>query len=300
MTTALSPLPDSKYLAERCLPHVLSRIRQTAPGEHPFRHAYIERILPDDVYDAVHAHMLSCKYGGDVQDRGQDSAAFTNKRTNLFESEDDVAACLRAVFSAPEIKLALLDKFYVSPSPAFAQALSIHEEFEYFYTEKDRVQNIHVDIPPKYLSFVFYIPERPITLEEEARNGTILYDKALRPHYPARFRPNSVCIFAPHFSTYHGFSTTIDRDVLVMFYVNPDDLRQWREARQTGGDTPPFAPFRSAVARKLSAHPLIEFAGAPDRLEEERSACLVNAPLGRVLTDENGRVLPVAAYPTPS
>jgi hypothetical protein len=166
--------------------------------------------------------------------------------------------------------------------------MSIHlNEFEYFYTKASRFQNIHVDIPPKFMSFVFYVPEFPVTPDQELENATILYDKSLVPHHKARFKSNSVCVFVPHYYSYHGFASTIDRDVLVMFYVNQEELNLWQTTRQQHGESPPFTILLDAIMRKLRAWPLIEY-GADDRkILEERDACRVNAPQGRVMINSD-------------
>jgi hypothetical protein len=93
--------------------------------------------------------------------------------------------------------MSLLSKFYIAPKQEFCSLLCIHEEFEYIFTAAGRFQNIHVDIPPKYLSFVFYIPECEVTSDEAEKNATILYDRNLTPQHKARFQANSVCVFAP-------------------------------------------------------------------------------------------------------
>jgi len=274
---------SSEELYSRSRAHVLARAEGATIGTHPFHHTFIEDIFPADFYEVVRAHMLNCKYSGNLQDRHQDNPSFVNKRTNLFENRDEVVECIRGIFSDPDVKRALLKKFYVSPSRELADSLSIHTEFEYFYTKAGRFQNIHIDIPPKFMSFVFYIPEQAAPPAEEERNATILYDKSLAPHYAARFKANSVCVFVPHYYSYHGFSSTIDRDVLVMFYVNPEDLQKWATLKQETKETPPFTGLLDAVERKLRLHPLIEFGSNEQRLLAERSACLVNAPSGRVL-----------------
>jgi hypothetical protein len=270
----------------RCRSHVLARIEEAAVGVHPFYHTFIDGIFPTDFYETVRAHMLSFKHSDKVHDRHQDNPAFMNKRYNLAESTDDVVQCIRGIFSDPEVKQALLKKFYISPTRELADALEIHTEFEYTFTKGRRFQNIHVDIPPKFVSFVFYIPEHPVAPEEEERNATILYDKELKPHYAARFRANSVCSFVPHFYSYHGFASTIDRDVLVMFYVNGEYMRKWYQARAQAKDEPPFNVLRDAIEEKLRAYPLKEFEGSEARILAEREACLVNAPLGRILVGE--------------
>jgi hypothetical protein len=273
----------SGELYSDCRSHVLARLSEAAMGVEPFYHTFIDRIFPPHFYDAVRAHMLSCKYSDSVQDRHQDNPGFLNKRYNLVGNTHEVVECLRAIFSDPDVRQALLKRFYISPSRELADKLSIHDEFEYFFTKAGRFQNIHIDIPPKFMSFVFYIPELPASPQDEERNATILYDKSLTPHYPARFRANSVCVFVPHFYSYHGFSSTIDRDVLVMFYVNREELEKWRNLRQDDKDSPPFTGLLDAVEGKLRSHPLIEYGLDNQRLLAERSACRVNAPRGRVL-----------------
>ncbi len=90
-------------------------------------------------------------------------------------------------------------------------------------------------------------------------------------------------MFAPHFHSYHGFSSTIDRDVMVMFYVDPDAVQRWRDIRQQRPEAPPFNDLLDEIEAKLRAHPLIEFGADEGRLLAERAACRVNAPQGRVL-----------------
>jgi hypothetical protein len=272
---------DAAYLRHR--DHVIARVESAAVGFDPFGHSFVEQIFPDDVYQAFRAHMLRCKHGGELLDRKQDNPEFRNKRFNLVDSTEPIVLHLRRLFSDPVVKLAFLKLLYLDPTPELAAALSIHGEFEYFFTQAGRFQNIHVDIPPKYLSFVFYIPEFPASPEEEERNATVLYDRRLTPHYAARFRPNSVCVFAPHFFSYHGFASTIDRDVLVMFYVDRAEAAGWRELTRSIKEAPPFTAILDAIERKLRRHPLIEYGRDEARLQRERAACRINAPQGRVM-----------------
>lgn len=272
----------SSDMLSYCRAHVLSRIADQPVGEHPFYHTFIEDIFPPDFYEIVRNDMLRFKYSEEVDDRYQDNPAFTNKRYSLFGKKDRVSELIYALFSDPDVKHAFLKKFYANPTKQLVDKLQIHNEFEFVYTKAGRFQEIHIDIPPKFMSFVFYVPEHPISEEQEAKNSTILYDKNLNPCYPARFKANSVCIFVPHFYSYHGFSSTIDRDALVMFYVNQDELADWQAIRQDSKDMPPFTGLLDAIERKLRSHPLIEFGGDEERLVAERAACLVNAPRGRV------------------
>ena len=261
--------------------HVLARIDETRVGEIPFWHCFVERVLPDWLYDDLRALMLEKKYGSQTQERRQDSALFVNTRFNLVGSEDEAVVLFRAIFEDERVKERLFALFYVDPQTV-ANACVIHKEFEFFFTKADRFQNIHVDIPPKCLSFVFYLPETEVDPEMAQRNATVLYDEELEPHYRASFKPNSVCVFAPHFSSYHGFSSTIDRDVLVMFYVDNELMQEWREVRRTTGDVSPFDGVRDAIHRKLTLYPQKAFPTVA-ALEDQRRACLVNAPDGRVM-----------------
>src|SRR5215510_7602567 len=193
-----------------CRDYVLHRIQGASIDAEPFRHAFIDNIFPRNFFESLRRHMRRFKHSPEVTFRAQDNPAFQNRRYNLENNNDDITATIRAIFEDHDVRMALLAKFYLAPTPEFCSALRIHEEFEYVFTAAGRFQNIHVDIPPKFMSFVFYIPERDVTSDEAEKNATILYDRNLKPQYNSRFQANSVCLFAPHFASYHGFSSTIE------------------------------------------------------------------------------------------
>lgn len=261
--------------------HVLAKIAQTSVSPVPFSHLFIEDVFPVELYGALHARMLQYKFGENLLERHQDSAQFVNRRHSLVGSGDAETQALRSIFSNSEVRLALLGKFYVDPTADLERSLAIHEEFEFVYTAAGRFQNIHIDIPPKFMSFVFYFPEREPEATEAARNATILYDKQLSPHYRARYQSNSVCIFVPHFYSYHGFASTIDRNALVMFYINQAEQQKWIAARLK--DEPPYSGLKNAIQSKLLRFPLLEYGTSEQRILHEREQCLVNAPQGRVM-----------------
>lgn len=261
--------------------YVLHRFAEADVGNEPFFHSYIERIFPEDFYRSLIEHMLVLKHGAKRAGRTQDNAAFVTDRYSLVECTDLPVRQLRAIFEDPEVKRTILSKYYLAPSDALISNSHIHEEFEYVFCAANRFQNIHVDIPPKVASFVFYLPEQPVSEEEELKNATVLYDKNLEPKYGARFRANSVCSFVSHFYSYHGFSSITERDVLVMFYIHEGEMEQWRRLRQQ--DVPPFHGVLDAIESKLRRHPLREYGESEQRIAIERAACRINAPKGRVM-----------------
>jgi hypothetical protein len=261
--------------------HVLARIEATPTGSVPFNHLFIDNIFPAELYQGLLGRMLDYKGGGSLQRRRQDSAEYVNSRYRVIDSKDAEISWVRSIFSNPEVKLALLRKFYVDPTRELARSLEIHKEFEFVYTAAGRFQNIHVDIPPKFMSFVFYLPEHEVSEREQELNATVLYDRNLEPQHRARYQANSVCVFVPHFHSYHGFSTTVDRTALVMFYINRRELDAWSAIRVK--DAPPFAGLKDAIQSKLTRYPLLEYGSDPERIAREREACLVNAPQGRVM-----------------
>lgn len=263
--------------------HVIKRIEDTEVGQKPFYFSYIESIFPEDYYERLRAHMLSLKGTDKMQPRAQDNAKFVNRRYNLVESGDQLILQLRAIFQDEVVKKALFSKFYLFPENMDHENVVIHKEFEYVFCEADRFQNMHIDIPPKIMSFVFYIPESKVSEDQEKKNATILYDKNLKPQYGARFRKNSVCIFVPHFYSYHGFSSTMERDVLVMFYVNRKIMNNWK--KNTKNESPPFTELLDIAEEKIRAYPLIEYGDDLDRIKAERNECRINAPNGRVMVD---------------
>ncbi|ESQ86606.1 hypothetical protein ABAC460_23120 [Asticcacaulis sp. AC460] len=284
--TAL-PKPDfGSYDVAALRTHILQRATETDAGTDPFRHLYIEEIFPDWFYEELLALMLQKKHSDDLQDRRQDSKAFVTKRFNLVEFDHPLINCLRAVFNDTEVKLLLLQKFYLDPDEEFAASLAIHKEFEFFFTKAGRFQNIHVDIPPKCLSFVFYFPEHEVSPEEAEHNATVLYDKNLTPHYPAKYRRNTCCIFVAHFHSYHGFASTIDRDVLVMFLISYPELAEWLRLKGSGKEMPPYKEMLDAIENKLRRYPLIEYGTSEEMLITARATCRINAPSGRVMRED--------------
>jgi hypothetical protein len=266
--------------------HVLGRIAAAQPGTEPFRHLYVEDILPDDVYETLRAHMLAAKARVRDDDRRRDNSGKALGRFHLLGCDDPVISTFRAVFSDREVITALAAKFYLDPAAVVENGLVIHSRFEYVFTKAGRTQCVHVDIPPKYISLVFYIPENAeLTANEELNNATIFYDGELQPKPTVKYRKNAVSVFAPHFRTYHGYATTADRDVIVMFYSNPPELAKWKKMRAAQGDVAPFEIVRDLIEDKLRRHPLIELGRDEAALRREREACRINAPEGAVVRD---------------
>lgn len=260
----------------------MSRFGVARRDDVPFGHVFLEDIFPADFYAELVEHADAHRDLGEM-DRIQDNAAFRNRRFRLVGHEHWTTRVVRNVFSARVVKEAILAHFYASVPPSLPDDLLIHDEFEYVYTKAGRFQNIHVDIPPKLVSFVFYLPKERVSEDEARRNATILYDRNLMPHYKARYVPNSVCIFAPHFYSYHGFDSTIDRDALVMFYIHWELRESYLHASHL--DEPPFSFFLDSIEQKLQRHPLAEYGDTSMRLIRERWACRINAPHGRVLRE---------------
>ena len=100
------------------------------------------------------------------------------------------------------------------------------------------------------------------------------------------FKQNSVCVFVPHFYSYHGFSSTRERDVIVMFLVSKTELDAWNAMRKSKRDTgPEYEGIANMIEDKLNRHPLIEYGSDPERVKLERDRCQINAPQGRVMID---------------
>ena len=265
--------------------HVLARINASDVGKEPYYHLYIEDIFPDLLHEMIRKRIFYNKYHGSLQTRAQDNRQFVNRRLSLMDNTDLETLYVRRLFSDPEIKQALMSKFYLDPNPNFLDQIEIHEkEFEYMFTETGRFQNIHVDIPAKYLSMVFYFPEEELTEDDQAKNATIFYDKELTPHYKAKYKTNSVGIFAPHYYSYHGFSTTIGRESMVVFYINKVQRERW--ISEKNDSIPPIELLKNNIQQKLEAFPLIEYGNDKERILFERKQCMINAPQGRVMLDK--------------
>lgn len=275
---------DQRTLA-RYRDHVIDVARRTPLGREPFAHLYLEDVLPPDLFTGLHELMLAKLSSGALLGRPQDNPLYTNRRFPLYRSTNIHALYLRALFSDTAVVEAFTERFYLDRVADLARSLSIFDgEFEFAYSDPGRFQNIHVDIPPKYLSFVLYFPDSDLTAEQEVANGTLLYDAEMRPVRSAQYRPNSGVCFAPHFATYHGFSTTMTRQVLVIFLVNRNEMTAWN-ATKPKEEEPPFTHWGDCIEQKMLAHPLREFGTSPSVIARARASSRVNAPEGRVLLE---------------
>ena len=266
---------------DRYRTHIIKKINDSKITAKPFFNLYIEGFFPEDFYNSLKEKMLLHKYSGKLQERHQDSEKFTNNRFSLVKDESLTIQYLRNLLNDESIMQSFLSKFYVSPQ-ALPSTLHLHNEFEFMYTKAGRTQDIHVDIPPKFLSFVFYIPEiTPAKEEDQRANATIAYDSNLEPMHSAMYKENSLCVFAPHFSSYHGFAATINREVLIAFYIQKEEQNKWQKLRKVGGDSDPFTEVKKRIFEKLSRHPLLEYQSHKN-IDEDYLNCLINAPQGRV------------------
>jgi hypothetical protein len=109
-------------LYEQYKAYILTRIQQSPIGQKPFFYSFIENVFPDELYEGIRLHMLRLKFSDKVHDRHQDNPAFMNRRYNLFD-RDDIVQCIRAIFEDPEVKQAILEKFYWTTAK-YSQALT--------------------------------------------------------------------------------------------------------------------------------------------------------------------------------
>ena len=264
--------------------HVLSKIETTDINTYPFYNLYINDIFPNDFYQKLKDKMLYYKYNETLKDRNWDNPNFMNKRFPLVDIIDWEINIVREVFDDVDIKSALMKKFYFGNH---IDEMVFNHDMQFVFTDGDRFQRIHTDIPAQFISVNFYMPEDDITEVEELDNGTILYDKELNPCKIVRYKGNSVSFFAPHFYSYHGFNTTIkNRNTLLFFYAQKDLIKRFYDnSKNQNGEQNPDK-FKDVIQWKISKYRLIEY-GSDDlefltKLIKEKSDCKVNTLNGRI------------------
>lgn len=256
--------------------YIINQINKSKIDSEPFYHLFIENIFPTDFYK-----MLKQKSNYYNQDkyliaRTQDNPTnYINKKFEFNSVKDETIDLFKNIFESQDVKQSILTKFFVNPEKINIQIFK--DEIEFVYTSKNKFQNIHTDLPSKFLSLVFYFPD-DVNLEEQQQldNGTILYDKNLNIVKKAKFIPNSVCIFSSHFKSYHGFSTTIERTALVMFYINRDLYDKHQKTNNNDVNI-----FKNNMLDKLTLYPMLEYVNK--NLEKEKETSKINAPFGRVV-----------------
>jgi hypothetical protein len=264
--------------------HVLNKIKTTKVNTYPFYNIYVEDIFPYDFYQKLKDKMLYYKYNEELQDRNWDNPNFMNKKFALKDVNCYEINIIREIFENDDIKKSLMEKFYYGD---YLDEMVFNHDLQFVFTDGDRFQRIHTDIPAQFISVNFYLPEDELTEQEELDNGTILYDKDLNPCKIVKFKSNSVSFFAPHFYSYHGFNTTIkNRNTLLFFYAQKDLIKRFYDNSKNQNEEQNPDKFKDVVQWKLSKYRLIEY-GSDDlefltKLIQEKSNCKVNTLNGRI------------------
>ena len=161
--------------------HVLNRIVTKDINSYPFYNLYVEDIFPIEFYQLLKDKMLYYKYNEDLQDRNWDNPNFMNKRFLLRNIDDDEIDKIRQVFG-DEIKNALMKKFYYG---SYLDEIVFNHDLQFVFTDGNRFQKIHTDIPAQFISVNFYIPEDELTEQER------FYDNSKNQNgeqYPDKFK----------------------------------------------------------------------------------------------------------------
>jgi len=266
--------------------HVLNRIKSTEIGKYPFYNLYIENIFPDVFYEQLKKRMLYYKYNSEeLEGRNWDNPNFINKKMSLNNLEDDIIDIVKFIFDDSDIKQSFVEKFYINPD--FIDEIVFKHDLQFVFTEKNRFQKIHTDIPAQFVSVVFYLPEEDISEWDELNNGTILYDKDLKPIKVSKFKGNSVSCFAAHFYSYHGFDTTINnRNTMLFFYAQKDLIKRFYDNSKNQNGEQNVDSLKNIIQWKISKYRLIEY-GKDDmcfltKLLTEKNNCKIDTLNGRI------------------
>lgn len=266
--------------------HVLNRIKSTEINTYPFYNIYIENIFPDIFYDKLKKRMLYYKYNSNLENRNWDNPDFMNKKISLKNIEDDEIDIVKFIFDDSDIKQSIIEKFYINHD--FIDEIVFTHDLQFVFTEKNRFQKIHTDIPAQFVSVVFYLPEEDnISKCDELNNGTILYDKDLKPIKVSKFIGNSVSFFAPHFYSYHGFNTTVDnRNTMLFFYTQKDLIKRFYDNSKNQNGEQNVELFKNVIQWKITKYRLIEY-GKDDmdfltKLLTEKNNCKIDTLNGRI------------------
>ena len=275
--------------------HVLLQIKNTNVTKYPYYDMFIENIFPKEFYNILKQHMLDCKYRRSHQDRNWDNPEYVNKRYDLSQVNDNEVDIVKKIFLNDDIKKALLGKFYVTTE--HHDRITFFKDIQYVFTERDRYQVIHTDMPEQFLSLVFYIPEcEDDQLDDitKLNNGTTTYDKNLNPHKLSKYINNSMFCFAPHFYSYHGFNTTIpNRNTMLFFYSDEEAINKFYNFVNNSTKGQKYneeyinhvsvCTFKERMLDKLLKYKLIEYNDSEISKEiKENNDCRINELNGRV------------------
>ena len=260
--------------------HLLAAIDASSMNVEPFWNLEVHDMLHPELFAQLDDVRRKRRRGrGATMRREYDDVGMT--RYSFLRAPEPSVRHLRLLFQDEDVKRAILKRFFVTVPQTLLDDIAIWDEaFEFTFSPPGKIQDMHIDWPTKFVSIVIYFPEAELSETEQLANATMVYDRHLVSQPRARFAANRGMMFAPHFESYHGFSTTRDRDALLIFLLNTRIMAAW-ETAAIEAEGPPFPRFMDIVQRKMEEYPMREFPSLAD-VEASRERSKVNMSLGRV------------------
>jgi hypothetical protein len=261
--------------------HLLNVLASTETNVEPFWTLEVGDVLHPELYAALDNVRRKRRGTQSVTTREEYSTDKMAVRYSFARAPEKPVRHVRALFSDDDVKRAILERFFTTVDGRLLDEVCIWDHaFEFTFSPPGKAQHTHVDWPTKFVSLIIYFPDEVLGTDEQLANATMFYDRDLVAQPIARFAPNRAAMFAAHFESYHGFSTTRDRDALVVFYLNTRVMDAWRNGDAEAAE-PTVEAFKDAVQRKMTEYPLREFPTSAD-VQASRERSLIDTAYGQI------------------
>jgi hypothetical protein len=209
-TPVLDPLPAGLDADLRPLLDSMTRSLRRPPATTPYKHWFLEQMLPDETAQALsvlpfHAPDLHGVSG--KRELHNDSRQYFNVANN---ARFPVCDLLSRFFQASETVRAL-------QSATGADLTNTNVRIEYALDKDCFWLQPHTDLGVKKITILYYLPDGP----DQEDLGTDLYSAADTWAARAPFQWNTALVFVPSGHTFHGFERRdiprVRRSVIVNY-----------------------------------------------------------------------------------
>lgn len=263
------------YNYEEIKIHVINKINNATLNKYPYYNIYIDNIFPNYFYEAIKQKSIE-----------------KNKGVNYKLSNDNSEEILiiKKIFNDSDIKKSLLNYFYSDIT--FVNDLTIYNDFQFVYSKKNTKHEIHVDMPYKLLSIIFYLPSDDITENEKKKSGTMFYSDELEICGINKFEHNTVTIFAPHSRSYHGFDISVDcRCSMILFLTDIEIENQYQIITANKNDSFEINYVKNIIFNKINKYPLLEYSNyTNNEIKYIINNSRINGRCGRVYKLEQSKM----------
>jgi len=206
--------------AEAITHSMRSSMEASKSGDHPYRHWFLSRCLPDDAIEATMTLPFAAPELGGVSGKRE----LHNKTRTYFDAENmnrfPVCKAVNDAFQSPDLTRAIATYFGTDLNGSYLR-VEYAQDIDGFWLEP------HTDLGVKVFTMLLYVSNDP----SHSNLGTDIYDADKKHFGRSPFQSNGAMVFIPGDNTYHGFEPRkiegIRKSIIINYVTD-----EWRAREQ--------------------------------------------------------------------